>query len=379
MALLLMVLDASSVLAQPGSRLDPETAPPPSGDEEESDDQSEPGVVRAQGGGFVILPGISYSPERGFTLAVAALRYFRLGDPNAPPSRIRVVGAISVSGQGSFIVEPEVRLLDDRLRLYQKTKFSYYEYDYFGIGNDAPTSAREEYIAARLEMRFEGIYEVVEHLYVGPLVDFRGENITEVEPGGELDMDLVRGSGGGRVLGAGALLRWDSRNHSFWPTAGSLITVSPRFYHSVIGSAFDFNRYLFEASHFIGLGEHVLAIDGQIDLRTGQPPFDHLSQGGGSSLLRGMLEGRYRDMHFIGAQVEYRSPLWLWERLGFVAFAGTGRVANQIRDFGLTGLKPSLGGGVRFALKRSERINLRLDAAWSEDDTNFYLNLLEAF
>ena len=39
----------------------------------------------------------------------------------------------------------------------------------------------------------------------------------------------------------------------------------------------------------VELANHVVAVDASLDMRTGEPPFDHLSQAGGDSLLRGMI------------------------------------------------------------------------------------------
>jgi outer membrane translocation and assembly module TamA len=102
-----------------------------------------------------------------------------------------------------------------------------------------------------------------------------------------------------------------------------------------------------------------------------------MSLAGGGRLLRGMLEGRYRDDLFIGGQAEYRFPLW-W-RFGGVTFAGLGRVAGAFEELDLTGLKHSVGAGLRFAVKPDERINLRFDAATADGAFNLYFGIGEAF
>jgi hypothetical protein len=114
-----------------------------------------------------------------------------------------------------------------------------------------------------------------------------------------------------------------------------------------------------------------------LGLGSGEPPFFMLERFGGSSLMRGHFAGRYRDRNVAVVQAEYRVPVW-W-RFGVVGFGGVGRVDRSLSDFELSGTHFSAGGGVRFLLERSARINARLDAAWAEDDWGLYLALGEAF
>jgi outer membrane protein assembly factor BamA len=374
------VLRASDAAAQSPARAAPvepsaseEDAPPPAEQGQVSDvAQPEPTSRRD---GWVFLPGMTYTPETGLNMAGAAMRYFPGG---ARTSRLLLTVEASTSARGTVSFDPDVWFADGKYHLGGSAWANYLDYTYFGIGNDTRMADGEDFTAVRMTVRPELVRRVAEDLYAGALYELRYENVSEVEEGGMLDTGAATGGGGGLVSGLGLLVRWDSRDHSFAPRSGGVVTVSPRAYHSMLGSDFDFTRLLVDASWFVGLGgEHVLAAQGQIDLRGGEPPFSYMAQAGSRSLLRGMLEGRFRDRHFIGAQLEYRYPLW-W-RFGGVAFAGLGRVAPAIRDFDLTGLKYSVGGGLRFAIKPQERINVRLDFARSNDDSAYYFSLLEAF
>jgi outer membrane protein assembly factor BamA len=328
--------------------------------------------------GWVVLPGVAYTPDHGLTVAGALMRYFRRGSPGERTSRVVLTVEASASGRGMVSLDPDVWFADGLYHLGGSTWVSYLDYTYFGVGNETRFADGEDYTAVRTTLRPEVVRRIAGNFYAGALYEARYEDVSKVEDSGMLDAGEVTGSGGGLVSGLGMLLRWDSRDNSFAPRSGGLVTLSPRIYSSVLGSDFDFRRLVLDGSWFFGLGgDHVLAVDGQVDLRGGDPPFSYMSQAGGSGLMRGMLEGRFRDRHFIAAQVEYRYPLW-W-RFGGVAFAGLGRVAPTIGDFDLTGLKYSVGGGLRFAIKPRERIHVRLDVARSNDDSAYYFALLEAF
>jgi outer membrane protein assembly factor BamA len=328
--------------------------------------------------GWVALPGLDYSPERGLAVAASLLYYFRTGAPDERPSRIGTQTSISWDKRGEVALTPDLWLFDERLNLGGSAQLSYFDYGYFGIGNDTSTADREDFTAMRASVRGEAVVRVFGDFFAGGLYDYRYEHIAEIDDGGELDMDAVEGAGGGILSGIGAIVRYDSRDNTFQPRSGGIVTISPRLYHQDLGSEFDFARYLLDASWFFGIqGPHVIALDGRVDLRRGDPPFDHMSLAGGGRLLRGMLEGRYRDDLFIGGQAEYRFPLW-W-RFGGVTFAGLGRVAGAFEELDLTGLKHSVGAGLRFAVKPDERINLRFDAATADGAFNLYFGIGEAF
>ncbi len=94
--------------------------------------------------------------------------------------------------------------------------------------------------------------------------------------------------------------------------------------------------------------------------------------------MRGYFNGRYRDSKLMAIQAEYRFPLK--GRFGAAAFAGTGRVGHVFSDFALSGFKPSVGAGLRYAILKHERLNLRFDVGFGNfNSVNYYLMLGEAF
>ena len=383
-AALLVSLTPALARAQsvPGIPEPGDVAPPPAGG------ASTPAELEARprdidrrdgpGPGWVILPGVNYAPEPGLTVAAALLRYFRLGeDPEGRLSSVRMQASVSLHGRGEVSVDPSLWAADDRLRLGGTLNASYFDYAYYGIGNQTSAQDREDFTSVRINARLEAAARMWHDLFAGVLYDFRYEDITAVQEGGMIETGVVGGDGG-FLSGVGGILTWDSRDHSFAPREGGVVTLSPRLYRRGLGSDHEFGRVLLDASWFVGLGgEHVVAVDGRADFRTGAPPFDHLSQAGGSRLLRGMIEGRYRDSHFLGGQVEYRFPL-IW-RVGGAAFGGVGRVSDEASDFDLDGWHWAAGGGIRFAVNPEERINLRFDTGITVEGTNYYLAIGEAF
>jgi hypothetical protein len=93
--------------------------------------------------------------------------------------------------------------------------------------------------------------------------------------------------------------------------------------------------------------------------------------------LRGFADNRFVDKNVIAFQAEYRIPLF-W-RLGAVVFIGAGEVFDNLGSLTFGGLKPSAGFGLRVAIIRDPKQNLRIDWAKSLDDFTLEFGFKEAF
>ena len=109
----------------------------------------------------------------------------------------------------------------------------------------------------------------------------------------------------------------------------------------------------------------------------GQVPFLDMSSVGNDDLLRGYPKNRFRDVNFLGGQLEYRFPLF-W-RFGMVTFAGMGDVFNKHKELGLNHVKYSVGAGLRFVVNPAERLNIRIDYGYGREGGYFYFVVAESF
>ncbi|HIG44812.1 MAG: BamA/TamA family outer membrane protein [bacterium] len=93
--------------------------------------------------------------------------------------------------------------------------------------------------------------------------------------------------------------------------------------------------------------------------------------------LRGFPVTRYLSKKSLSAQVEAR---WnVYKRWGLVAFAGGGIIGNDTTEKFDDDVIPSYGVGLRFMVMKSQRINIRLDYARSDDNDAWYLGVTEYF
>jgi outer membrane protein assembly factor BamA len=109
----------------------------------------------------------------------------------------------------------------------------------------------------------------------------------------------------------------------------------------------------------------------------GSPPFYELAALGGPYQMRGYYEGRYRDKAYATAQMEYR--MFIFRRIGLVAFGGLGDVSDSFPDFELEDFKYSYGFGIRFTIDVIEKLNVRMDIGLGKNTKGVYFAVEEAF
>lgn len=311
-------------------------------------------------------------------MSAVALHYFPLGSGALRPSEIGVIGILTTEGDNVLRAEPVLRLAHDLYRLEADLEVARRAGVFYGIGNDAALEDAEDYRRLRLAGRARLSRRVADSVYVGLAWDSYWSSALEADPSSMLMNGSVLGAGAGAAMGVGVIAQRDTRNHLYAPTQGSLVEASAYVYDDALGSDYRFSTFHANARSFLEVApHHVLALQMRGDFRAGQPPFDRLPMAGDATLLRGIQGGRFRDQHFLGAQVEYRSPM-LW-RVGAVAFAATGRVAPSLAELAQPAWKLASGGGLRVALKRADRVNARVDVGFSRDGYEIYMQLREAF
>ena len=171
---------------------------------------------------------------------------------------------------------------------------------------------------------------------------------------------------------------WDSRDGIFFPTSGFYGQAKWLSFGAWLGSDFDYNRVEVDLRWYKSLKpNHILATQVFSKATTSGTPFYEMPALGGQRIMRGYYEGRYRDELFLAGQVEYRFPIK--GRLGAVGFAGLGDVAPDFPGFEMRDVKTTLGGGLRFAFNKDEKVNLRMDIGFGRSTNGVYFGLEEAF
>ncbi|MDC0708864.1 BamA/TamA family outer membrane protein [Stigmatella sp. ncwal1] len=343
----------------------------------EASSRAAPETERGQ---FSVVPFVlpAYQPETGFLVGSAAsLVHQPPAASGQRESQVLLAAAASVRKQFTLLLQPDVYFLDDRLNLTATASAARFPDRFFGLGARTRAEDEESFTPIFLELELSPKWRIAPRLYVGPTVRYQHARITRVAADGALQ--ALTGAGGGATLQLGLTALYDSRDNTLNPLTGFLARLNLRSAHEEWGSDYAFDLLRLDARRYLPLpwGErHVLAIQGLVELRRGEPPFYDTSRLGGMEMSRGHLEGRFRERQHLAAQLEYRAPLF-W-RFGGVAFASAATVARSLEDFDTRDIKPAGGLGLRFAPLTDVPVNIRLDVAYGTE-MSFYLNVGEAF
>ncbi|MDH4044165.1 MAG: outer membrane protein assembly factor [Gemmatimonadota bacterium] len=338
---------------------------------------------------FTGFPYVFSTPEAGVALGLGGIVTFYTSttDTALRPSKVTTSGWYSFNDQYKLSLIPQIYLDGNRWQLGLPADYGRFTDRFWGIGNQTQEFAddttegapSEKYRMSALNVKLDVQFPsgILQATRAGIAVEYNDTRILDVRQNPLIDSTLL-GSQGGQTLGAGFSLVWDTRNHSFFPSAGGLYQAKALAYPLVLVADYRYTRLEVDFRQYLGRGRGALALQAFGNFVFGKPPFYALSALGGSSRMRGYFQGRYRDRHYIMAQAEYRQMVW-W-RLGFAAFAGVGDVfGSDSSEFRIKNLKWSLGGGLRVAFNQAEKVNLRVDFGFGKKTSGVYFQLEEAF
>ena len=330
----------------------------------------------------VVLPIAFYQPETKWGGGVGGLITYRPQNSSEEtrPSSLYFQAYYTQKKQYGIELKPELYLKKENyfVKLYLKT--SKFPSKYWGIGNQTPNEAEEDYTPRMFNFDLSIQRRILhkERFYVGAQYKYENYEIIKYDPDGELSKGLVTGSEGGKLSSLGFILNWDKRDKIFFPHKGNYFQMTMDFYSPTLGSDFKFTSCKLDLRKYFPVTEsHVFAAQAIIQLVSGSPPFRHMSEIGGEMVMRGYYSGRYRDMSMIVIQTELR--LKVWKRLGMVVFAGAADLGDRLGKLSLDSVKYSVGFGLRFLVVPKEGTNIRIDQGWGKGTSGFYIMADEAF
>jgi outer membrane protein assembly factor BamA len=330
----------------------------------------------------IVIPIFFYSPETRWGGGVGGIVTFwpDKSGPGRRPSSVMFVGTISQNKQFELSAKPELYLAADSVILTGNVYWKKFPSKFFGIGNDAPDSGEEGFTPRQIFFEISAVKRIWpgRNLFAGLTYLLDSYKLLSFDPAGRLSGGTISGSRGGSMSGAGAVLKWDSRDNVLFPRSGKFFQFSAVVYGRTLGSDFSYTKVKADLRTYVPVGRsHILAFQASLLSAFGTVPFMALPMFGTDNSMRGFYSGRFRDNLMITAQTEYRLPVF-W-RFGLVGFAGVGRVADHLGNLGLSGWKYSVGWGIRFRVT-AEGANLRLDFGYGNKGTSgMYLTAGEAF
>ena len=340
------------------------------------------GKKPARNVGIAPIPIIFFTPET--SLAIGGGVVFTFRDPNHPndkrPDNLQLIAAYTLKNQIFFSLTPEIYFNDKQGKLNIHTSYARWPTSFFGVGNDADMDAddidelEEVYTSNAFTVQPWIVHKAFSQLSLGMTVDIGQTDISDIEDDGILDQGKLTGSDGGTRSGLGPVLSWDTRDSIFYPTRGSWHKIWSWHYRDAIGSDFDYDVYAVDLRVYHPItNDHILAFHALGVSNNGEVPFDELP----SPMIRGLYEDLFIDKNMFTLQMEYRFPIH--ERWSGVTFAAAGDVFHDNDDIDTQNMKYAGGGGVRYAIDKKEKINLRIDIGVSPYGIFPYVLFQEAF
>ncbi len=331
------------------------------------------------------FPAVIYSPETTLAFGGAGNFYFKIGhDTTVRTSYIQALALYTLRQQTVFGLESAVFFHNERYILKTKASASYFPDRFWGIGNNSQESNMEHYTVGQFYLFPQLLRKTYKKLFLGMAYEI--QNVFSFEygsgkpPGTSIfDTQNVNGRYGSLVSGIGLVALWDGRDNTFSPSKGFYFSYYINNYSAALGSEFNFVFHSVDIRKYYTVAkDQVLAFQFMFNTNVGTVPVRSMSNIGSNTIMRGYYEGRYTDNNFIGGQVEHR--FHLKGRFGMVAFVAAGRVGSNTSDlFMFDGLKPSIGSGLRYAIDKKEKLNLRLDVGFGQHSSGVYFNITEAF
>lgn len=329
---------------------------------------------------LLIFPVLYYTPETKIAGGVLGGYYFYpSNNPDySKPSSVTLELLYTELEQFKTEITFDIFLSSYRNRLTGAAGYSKFPSKFWGIGNYTAAENETLFIPQSYWLNVSYKRKIIEGLFIGLDYEFNHKNVTFDDPAGAIGLESISGRTGGTVSRAGLTLNADSRDHLMFPTTGSYFQAQFFFSDRALGSDFDFTTLNLDFRKY-GLLSDEIVLAGQMfsSLNWGDIPFYYSAFMGGKYLMRGYYEGRYRDGGILAFQAECRLPIY-W-RIGAALFAGIAQVAPGPGDFRMNAFKFAYGAGLRLLWDKEQKLNIRLDMGFAEDQASLYVTIGEAF
>jgi outer membrane protein assembly factor BamA len=328
---------------------------------------------------FLIIPMAFYTPETSLALG-ASFIHFQKPFPENPELSNLNFGIAYFTLKKQFVMNLSTERYLKTKDLKTKIELGVFKFpdDFYGIGANTSANSVEAYTPFEIKFKGEVKKRIYQEYFAG--IGYRSQymNVLRKQEKGLLAAENVLGNEKSFVSAFGLLFDCNRTNDNFFPTKGYRFDLSTYFFRSFFGSNFNFDKISFQYSHFYPfLKKHVIAYQIIADNTFGDVPFSALPKLGGSSMMRGFAEGRYIDKKYLAMQTELR--IQVYKRLGMVLFGAFGEVAESYKDFQTDFIRFGYGLGLRFRLREVEKLNFRVDFAFSKEDFKFYVAVREVF
>jgi outer membrane protein assembly factor BamA len=331
---------------------------------------------------FVGFPFGFYKPETSVALGFGGGIYFRLRnqDESYNTSSVALAGFYSFKNYYSLTIKPDIYLNQWRSRMLATLRLENQDDSFFGVGINSRADDEVIYKYSRQQFIFEftTLGFLIKELDRGIILDLSHFEIKDVRDTDYVQDPVFDDNYRQDMFGIGARADYDKRDDLHYPTEGYYLGLRFLTFRKELGSDYEYDKLIIDLRKYILTGERQTIANQLYSSQVFEDvPFFSMSSLGGSEIMRGYYEGRFRNRNSLIYQTEYR--IMFLKKWGAVAFANLGTVYNDVDEIKLSDVKASFGIGGRFLLIPEDRINLRADFGFGKDSFGFYFIIDEAF
>jgi len=329
------------------------------------------------------LPVIASSPETGFQYGALLLQSLEDEAVDGKLSSIQYIAINSTEDQQRLVIRPTLYYLDYKLKLTPVINYSSFPEKFYGFGNDTDKSDEEDFSSDYLLLKMVMQYNFYRDFHLQYTHSIDDRKITEYENSEIIDSLFISTTQVEKykLTSNGLGLVWDTRDIPRYPNQGYYASISQEQFD---GDIYEYDENKIDLRAFFPIGEkQVLAAQViQVEQDGENIPFINLSTIGGSDVVRGIFEGRYRAPNMQAIQVEYRKHGYQLFSLntGITVFAGAGKVdSDDAPASDDDGFHSAVGFGGHFFFNPEDKTTIRADIAFGDGETGFYLMIDQAF
>ena len=332
---------------------------------------------------FAAYPMAAYGTDTDYVIGANCSLRFRptAADTSSTKSTLDLQMKYSQKHQFQLLLQPELYFDADAFKATGELKFRRWPTTFYGIGNTSCSCTGETYTpvkyaaAARMSRRFST------HWRIGLRLDALHHSLEDITSGGMLDAGSVPGSEDYFLAGIGPTLSFDTRDNTSYPTCGIFAQAQTVGFLKALGSDYGFSRHQLDVRGYRQLiPGHIVAAQAVAIHTRDRVPFSSLPQLG--EYLRAYDDEKFIDRNLVALRTEYRATPFssgFLNRLGVVLFAEMGETKHHISDISIQDTHFAGGTGIRFALFRNPRFNVRMDFGWGHSASNLDIGIRESF
>lgn len=313
-------------------------------------------------GSFIVAPIPFSNPAIGSGLALGAGYLFKT-DPSADTSVIGIGAMQSSNGSQAHGLMLNLALPENRWTFDTTLAKADVRYDFITGTQNIPL--RQEGNLAQFGLS----YGLTHDVSLGGTMRYLDTTIG-LDVGGSLLPPEVLPDLGLELFSLGAVLEWDTRDNSDYPTKGFRLSVDANHGQTLSGPSrnYAYGKALFDTYHSFS-DSSVFATRFSTCAADSNTPFFEQCSIGFTDGFRGFSPTQFLDTRLISAQVELRQRLG--KRLGVVAFGGMGWTSDSFGSLDEAGTQAAVGFGLRYRVSQKFPVDFSIDVSHNDLDEDF--------